>query len=419
MKYVAFVILSILSIVVIRINVKLYDENYTEAEKKKDVLLQLNYLESAIKYENLGERMQQIFPEGYVFVNALYGLAWCEVALSDINDTKTKDKAIQESLYAYENIDSEFAKLIFPADLNPPLGIFYCGWKNYLLSKILSVSDTFPNSEKYISQFSMQSEQIVNALQASDCPFPESYGGQSWPADVFVAMASVSNYDKIFAPKHQQIITDWIHLVKDQLDPETGMVPHKVDAENGKTIQGARGCSMGLILRMLGEIDPGFANEQFDIMRNIFVGKTFGLPSIREYPKGQHGSGDIDSGPVIFGVGFSATIVMIGTFPLYQFYNLADQQYKTVHVFGFDRKTENRKMYLFGKLPMADAFIAWGRATTLNYSNDDDFSSKGLWGLKFHIWSTIVLFIVWALFYHKKLSRLMVSVKGQKSTSPV
>lgn len=93
MKYVAFVILSVISIVVIRINVKLCSENYTETEKKKDILLQLNFMESAIKYENLGERMQQIFPEGYVFMNALYGLAWCEVALSDTNDLKTKSKA--------------------------------------------------------------------------------------------------------------------------------------------------------------------------------------------------------------------------------------------------------------------------------------------------------------------------------------
>lgn len=416
MKYVAIVILSVISIVVISINVKLYAENYIEAEKKKDILLQLNFLESALKYENQGERMQQVFPEGYVFLNALYGLAWCELALSDTGDKKIKSKALQESLYAYENIDSEYARLFFPADLNPPYGIFYCGWKNYLLSKILSVNDTFPGSERYISQFGIQSEQIVNALNASACPFPESYGGQSWPADVFVAMASVSNHDKIFAPKYQQIIADWIRLVKGRLDPETGLVPHKVDAENGKTLQGARGCSMGLILRMLGEMDRGFANEQFEKMRNNFIGNTVGIPSVREYPKGQHGSGDIDSGPVIFGVGFSATIVMIGTFSLYNLHDLADQQYKTVHAFGFDRKTEDKKMYLRGKLPMADAFIAWGRATTLNYSNDDDFSTPGSWGWKFHFFSVFILLSCWALFYRKKLHGLLVSVKGQRAT---
>lgn len=34
---------------------------------------------------------------------------------------------------------------------------------------------------------------------------------------------------------------------------------------------------------------------------------VFGFGAIREYPQGIEGNGDIDSGPVLFGFGFSAT----------------------------------------------------------------------------------------------------------------
>ena len=32
-----------------------------------------------LKNQNFGEKSQKVFPEGYVFINALYGLSWCEV----------------------------------------------------------------------------------------------------------------------------------------------------------------------------------------------------------------------------------------------------------------------------------------------------------------------------------------------------
>ncbi|MBK7009281.1 MAG: hypothetical protein IPH36_11985 [Saprospiraceae bacterium] len=69
--------------------------------------------------------------------------------------------------------------------------------------------------------------------------------------------------------------------------------------------------------------------------------------------------GDIDSGPVIFGVGFAATIVSIGTHAALGNIRSADDQFNTINAFGFPFQSSNTKSYLFGQLPIADAFIAW------------------------------------------------------------
>jgi hypothetical protein len=66
----------IVSIFIAWINFKLYSENFTKTEKPQDIILQLNFLERELKNNNLGERMQDIFPEGFVFTNALYGLSY-------------------------------------------------------------------------------------------------------------------------------------------------------------------------------------------------------------------------------------------------------------------------------------------------------------------------------------------------------
>lgn len=401
MRYITLIIFGFITILILRINVKLHSENYTSKEIKEDIILQLNFLEDQLKYKDLGYKMQQIFPEGFVFVNALYGLAWCELALSNPEDYNLKDRALIEAIYAFKCVDSEKARLTFPNYLDPENGIFYEGWRNYLLSKILLVDTSFNDSQTYLLKFKTQSDRIAKALLNSDSPYIESYSGQTWPADTYVAMASLSNY-RIIDNKYLDIIDSWIIKVKGKLDNETGLIPHKVDWETAQTIQGARGCSIGLILRMLSEIDMDFANQQFQLADSLFINTTLGLPSMREYPEGKRGLGDIDSGPVIFGVGFSATIVMIGTLAIYRNSDLAERQYKTIHAFGFDKIKKNQKMYLFGKLPMADAFIVWGRATMLNNINKND-PKRTTWRFKFHLFSFFLCTLIWIFYFRKTI----------------
>jgi hypothetical protein len=417
MRYILIFIISLVTILIFWINFQLNTNTQSRSEQKEDIRLQLHFLETELKHNNLGGRMQYLFPEGYVFIHALYGLSWCELALADSShDKHLKDKAISEALYAFDQINSEKAASNFQIELIPENGIFYCGWRNYLLSKILSVDQTFKRHEVYQEMFRIQSQDIIQALEKSKSPYLESYNGHAWPADMFVAMASLSNYDKIYKPRFQLDIKSWLQLVKKKLDPATQLIPHKVDSKTRSTIEGARGCSIGLSLRMLAEIDTAFGREQYNLVKTNFITTRFGLPAVREYPQGQLGIGDIDSGPVILGVGFSATIVMIGTMSMYDNKVLADQQYKTIHAFGFATQNQQEKKYLFGALPMADAFIAWGRATDLNYkSTHTNVSSKNWWLLTFQLISVLVVLIIWMPIYWGRVRGWLTRVKRDKA----
>lgn len=266
--------------------------------------------------------MQNVFPEGFVFANVLYGLSWCEIGLVD-SSLSSKEKALNEALYAYNQISSSKAKSIFDPTLNPENGIFYLGWNNYLLSKILLLDTNFNGSRYYKMVYNKNCDLIANALTHNSSPFLQSYQNQAWPADMCVAMASLSNYERINDSRFKNIIKNWVTQIKAKVDPRTKLIPHKVNHENGKTIEGARGCSISLILRLLSEIDHTFSKEQYTLYKKNFVTTTFGLPCVNEYPVGLCGSGDIDSGPVIFGVGFAGTIVSIGTFSAMEDYELA------------------------------------------------------------------------------------------------
>jgi hypothetical protein len=413
MRYFFLIILSALTALILWINLALHPLEHTRAEQKENIRLQLNFLEVELKQKNLGQRMQYLFPEGYVFIHALYGLSWCELALADSsrNNQNIKAKAVEEALYAFNRIDSEEGVTNFQLELIPENGIFYCGWKNYLLSKILQIDYTFKDRLVYETLFKKQSKEIVKALKLSKSPYLDSYNGHAWPADMFVAMASICNYNKLYTPKYTSDIDSWLIKVKRKLDPETKMIPHKVHSETGNTIEGARGCSIGLSLRMLAEIDPVFGKQQYNLARTNFITTRFGLPAVREYPKGTDGLGDVDSGPVILGVGFSGTIVMIGTMSIYDNTAGANQQYKTIHAFGFETKYNSEKKYLFGILPMADAFISWGRATDLHYNSSKTNIMLNNWSFRFHCISICILFIIWLPVYFKFLKNYFKPLK--------
>ncbi len=390
-------IFTAITVLIIYLNLKLYTDNFTKNEKVKDIQLQLNFLSKELKENQLGERMQNIFPEGFVFTNVLYGLSWCELGLADSNLTN-KRFALEEALYAFNQINSSKAKSIFDQTLEPENGIFYVGWSNYLLSKILLLDSNFNESDSYKSEYIKNCNLIVKAYKQSSSPFLQSYQDQAWPADMCVAMASLKNFEKIYDSRFHSIIAAWVEQVKLKVDPITKLIPHKVNATDGTTIEGARGCSISLILRFLSEIDHDFSVEQCGFYKKNFVSTTFGLPSILEYPLGKSGKGDIDSGPVILGVGFSGTIVSIGTFAAMGDFELAENQYKTINTFGLGLKDREMKKFIFGQMPIADAFIAWSRTSELkNITTNIEF--QNLWAIKCHMISACIILGIWIAFF--------------------
>ena len=395
-------------LLILNIKIHLGPNLENQMEVNEDAIYQLNFLEDKIKNENLAYKMQNIFPEGYVFTYALYGLTWCELAINEKNDSTLSNRALAEARYAYNQIDTEYAKSNFHSGLNPEYGIYYRGWKNYLLSKILACQNEMNKSE--IAEFAFHCDQIARAIDSSKIPYLESYPNSSWPADAFLAIASLQIHDEIISAKYSSIIKNWIENVKSRLDPDSNLIPHSTNSETGETIEGARGSSISLILRLLTEIDPNFALQQFKIYHEKFCMTRFGLPAIREYPKGKSGLGDVDSGPVIFDMGFAGTIVAIGALKSFGEFETANLLSRTIEAFGFSLTFNEKKKFIFGKLPIADLFICWSRISSVNNKvmaikgvNSYSFGSRSL----FHLYSLLVIVIILMILYGKKLIKLL------------
>src|SRR5215213_7510694 len=60
-----------------------------------DILHQLNYVQDAL-HEGAATEMQQVYPEGFVFMHALYGLTWADLAKPFNKNSRLYQRAITE-----------------------------------------------------------------------------------------------------------------------------------------------------------------------------------------------------------------------------------------------------------------------------------------------------------------------------------
>jgi hypothetical protein len=390
-------LLIIIVLILFTVNSRLY--YYPEVEVIEGntinlhLLTQLRTLGETLK-KGADKRMQQLYPEGYIFFNALYGITWCEFAEELNHSSKLYQEASIEMNRAFKNIFGKNGQSNFDNSLPLKYGAFYNGWSTYFLAKKLHATLPEKRSNFEIALFKENCENISDAIQHQT--FPESYYGNSWPADVLICVASLVRHDKLFDKKYDGVVTQWLEEVKGKLDSR-GLIPHSVKPSTGMPFVESRGSSQSLILSFLPEVDEGFARSQFALYKAKFMDIAVGLPAVREYPYGATGEGDIDSGPVIFEMGGAATIVGIRTMSANGSNMDATLLRNTVEALTFPLNFSAQKKYLFGSLPIVDVFITWAQSGEYLKGKNNYVNFK-TW-LTFHLYSLILFAIIGSILF--------------------
>jgi hypothetical protein len=320
---------------------------------------QLAFLRAALD-DQAGDEAQHLFPEGYFFLHALYGLSWVELGMR--KPAGERAPALREARWALGRLDSPAGRAPFSPDLTPSYGVFYQGWTNWLRGGVLSLQPDGHRDRAELQRFADDSAALGRAFDASASPYLAAYPGQAWPVDSTVAMASLRLHDTLLPARFGGTVERWLRGVRQRLDPRTGLLPHRVELDTGNPVEMARGTSQSIIERFLVDVDPVFAREQYQRFRDQYVVWPLGLgPAVREYPEGVDGSGDVDSGPLPLGVSLSATVVTLGAAQVEGDAPLAAALANFGELVGVPVDTPWTKRYAFGLLPVGDAFLAWSK----------------------------------------------------------
>ncbi|CAM3625918.1 hypothetical protein NORO109296_00455 [Nocardiopsis rhodophaea] len=368
-------------------------------EVAADALPRLRFLRSELE-SGAGERMQALFPEGFFFTHVLHGLSWINVGTLDADH---RDEALREARWSLSRLESPAGTGPFPADAAPAYGVFYAGWTAWLRGRIVELSggpEEAPDEARALASAATELHDAFDAALNSQTPYLTAYPGQAWPVDSVVAMAALQLDDRLRdSDAHAATITAWKHAVEARLDPETGLIPHQVDPATGEPVQGARGSSQALLLRFLAEIDPDGAAEDYRVFRSHFTSDIGMMPGVREYPRGNDSPGDVDSGPLLFGLSASASTVALGDAVLFHDTPAADALTGFAEAAGMAIEYGGQRSYLGGVVAVGDAFLVWSltaEGESAHAGRNPTAEVPDWWRAPWHVGTAVALLLLWS-----------------------
>ena len=151
-------------------------------------------------------------------------------------------------------------------------------------------------------------DHLARRLDASEIGLLETYPGEVYPIDNTSFLGALGLHDRATGEDHSGLIErSCARLLGRYRDPHSGLLYQAVDVDDGAPIDAPRGSGTALGAYFLSFADPALSRSLYESMRESLLSVTLGFGTTREYPRGRAGLGDVDSGPVLFGQGVSAT----------------------------------------------------------------------------------------------------------------
>lgn len=227
----------------------------------------------------------------------------------------------------------------------------YLGYSNLALSMVRLLHPQ--------TRFAQVHDDLTEALakRLSQAPHAlfETYPGEAYPADMSMVAASIALHDcATGAPKRPWWDT-WKKAFSQWIEPTSGLMFQSGDAETGKPTGPPRASGTALVAFASSFVDKRLAADLHGALSRAEV-DFLGYGGIREYAPGHEGAGDIDSGPVVFGVSVSATGFALSSAKLHGNSSLFTQLYRTADFWGVPLSRTRGTRYLSGG-PLGNAIL--------------------------------------------------------------
>jgi len=248
------------------------------------------------------------FPEGRIYPFAIPALAYANLGLGDANERKHCAVQMQKL------IDLLISTVI--EDIRPPGGDLKRlpdyqkeGTRLATLNLSLACYALISDDGRYRCLHDHLSLLLCRALTMRSGKPISSYPAYTWYFDTLMALVSLELYDRAQGLARTGPLTaqHFAWLRSHATDPGTGL---PVAYQGGLP----RGCDLSMQICLLQQLDSPAAQRLYiDYVRHHWVNLWF-IAGFREWPKskGPSSLGDIDSGPLVLGIGPTATGVGIG-----------------------------------------------------------------------------------------------------------
>ncbi len=166
----------------------------------------------------------------------------------------------------------------------------------------------------------------------------ETFPSVTFPADVASCVAALALADRVaHTSEHRARIERWSRVVRDRYRDRThGMLCQTVDPRAGRCTSAARGSGTAIAAYFLTFADEALARTLHEDLSRARR-SVLGFSAVREFVDDGAARGDIDSGPVVFGVSVAATGFAMGPAHAFKAREELQGYLRTADLFGAPR----------------------------------------------------------------------------------
>ena len=285
------------------------DDNKSLTAVRKKLARQFDALVAEPKSYQAGvSRECRRFPEGDIFPYTLPAIAYANLALSDPG--RRKD--------ALEHIPGLLAPAIAStvAKVKPPGGKLerltsYRRHATYLgqLNMALGYYRLIGRDDRYQAINQAISEVLHKALVELKGRPLESFPTYSWTFDTIPALVSLKLYDHNTGKERSDAVIrqhlDWIS--SHAIHKPTNLPYSRINNATGRGTALPRGCDLSLRISLIAHLDAPLAKTMYDTYVKAFWIDRKIVSGFAEWPGGKAGKQDADSGPILMGIGMTAS----------------------------------------------------------------------------------------------------------------
>src|SRR5687768_6593772 len=233
-------------------------------------------------------------------------------------------------------------------DLESDRGHAYLGYANMAFGMLRLLDPAAPIGPLHDRVTAALARRLAKAPHA----VIETYPGESYPADVTAVAASIALHDRsttrATAPHYRPLLERWSRaFLARYVDPRSGLLYQSVDAGSGRALGPARASGTAIAVYFLSFVDDPAARRLFGAISQQRA-SLLGFGGIREYASGIGGFGDVDSGPLVFGVSASASAFALAGARLYGDDRLLIELLRTASLVGMPIEAGGRIRFVNG-----------------------------------------------------------------------
>jgi len=271
------------------------------------------------------------FPEGDLFPYTLPVLAWAGLAEGE---RRPADLARMERLL-------ELAERPVSKRTSAPEGRLerlatYRDQATYLcqLNLALAAFVSAGGTGRFAELHDALSTVILSDLEKAGGKPLNSFPSYTWPFDTVPCLLSLADHaprpgrnagseaasaDTARAERVRETMRRHVAWIEESgLDPDSGVPISRVDPDTLTPTEAPRGCDLSWRLALLEPIAPETARTLYERYVKAFWRERFLAAGFAEWPKGREQHEDVDSGPIIAGIGGTATVLGIASAQVFQ-----------------------------------------------------------------------------------------------------